>query len=232
MKLNKTLLINGEPFGLVKDHVFLDLSTPGRASFTVKSKVPLKGLVQFSIGAASGSKMFDFFTGYIERSNTVDGAQQSIFCRELSAVLWQIIPVSIRNCSMTDILGIYNRKTGLSFITGNSEYATTLRPVFQTVGNGIHGMDSMGAVFGISNYIWQQQADGKVFAGDWHDSKWADKPFSIGEHFFEDVQINGAKTVQAVPGLRPGVLLNGEYVNSLEFKDHVMVIKCGKRLDV
>jgi hypothetical protein len=232
MKLLKKLYINDQPVGLVKEHIYLDISTPGRADFTVRSGAPLSGIVHFAIGDAGRNSLVDFFTGYIERSNTVDGAQQRLFCRELSAVLWSTIPVSIRNASLNDILGIYSRKTGLSFVKQGKAYATTPCPVFQTIGNGIHGLDSLGNVFKIPNFIWQQQGDGDIFAGDWHDSRWSGKPFAIDESFFQDVQLDGTKTVQALPGLRPGVRLNGEYITSLQLKEHFMVVSCEKRLSV
>lgn len=233
MRLEKRLFIDGEETGLVSEHVALDLSTPGRADLTVKAAQPLAGLVQLSIGVSGKAGMVDFFTGYVEKSTTVDRAQQRLFCRELSAVLWAVLPVSARHVSMADVLGIYARKTGLSFVEIDAAYATTPRPVFQTVANGVHGMDSLGDVFRVKNYIWQQQGDGKIFAGSWDDSRWAGKPFSINESFFQDVQLDGTKTMQAVPGLRPGVLLNGEYITGLQLRNgHEMVVTCGKRLSV
>ncbi len=176
--------------------------------------------------------MAEFFTGFIENSHTVDNAQQRIFCRELSAVLKAIIPVSIRRASMRDILGIYARKTGLSFAVPDKAYADTPCPAFQTIGNGIHGLDSLGAIFNIPDYIWQQQGDGKVFVGSWTDSKWAGKPFSVPEKHFQDVQLDGTKTMQAVPGLRPGVQMNGQYITSLQLKEHFMVVTCSKQLKI
>ncbi len=232
MKLIKSLTINGEPVGLVREHVWLDMSTPGRADFTVRSSEPLTGIVQLAIGDASQEKLVDFFTGFIAQSHTVDGAQQRLFCRELSAVLWATLPVSIRNASLRDILGIYSRKTGLSFSVPDKPYGTTPCPAFQTIANGIHGLDSLGAVFGIPDYIWQQQGDGQVYVGAWADSRWAGKPFLVPEHFFQDVQLDGTKTMQALPGLRPGVQLNGRYITSLQLKEHFMVVTCAKQLDV
>lgn len=230
MKLIKEISVNGKSLGLVREHVWLDMSTPGRADFTVRSKESLSGIVQFSIGTAQGS-LTEFFTGFIVNSHTVDAAQQRIFCRELSAILWSILPVSIRNASMRDILGVYARKTGLSFIVSDQGYADMPCPAFQSVGSGIHGLDSLGEIFNVQDYIWQQQGDGQVFVGSWADSKWAGKPFTVPETFFEDVQLTGTKTMQAIPGLRPGVQLNGQYITSLQFKEHVMVIKCEKRLN-
>jgi len=231
MKLIKSLTVNGKTMGLVNEHVWLDMSTPGRADFTVRSAEPLTGIVQLAIGDAAQGSTIVFFTGFIAQSHTVDKAQQRIFCRELSAVLWATIPVSIRNASLKDILGIYSRKTGLSFFVPDKAYGATLCPRFQTIANGIHGLDSLGAIFGIKDYIWQQQADGKIYAGSWKDSRWSKKPFLVPETFFQDVQLDGTKTMQAIPGLRPGVQLNGQYITSLQLKEHFMVVTCEKQLN-
>ncbi|MCP3941383.1 MAG: hypothetical protein GY710_07860 [Desulfobacteraceae bacterium] len=230
MKLVKSLTINGEPLGLVREHVWLDMSTPGRADFTVRSPVALSGIVHLCIGDAARENLVDFFTGYIVKSHTVDNAQQRLFCRELSAVLWATLPVSVRNASLKDILGIYSRKTGLYFAVPDKPYAQTPCPAFQTIANGIHGMDCLGDIFGIQNYIWQQQGDGQIFAGSWEDSKWAGKPFELCETFFQDVQLDGTKTMQALPGLRPGVELNGQYITSLQLNEHFMVVTCEEQL--
>lgn len=232
MKLIKSITINGKPMGLVREHVCLDISTPGRADFTVRSPQPLSGIVQMSIGYRGQDFHTIFFTGMIRSSHTVDRSQQRIFCRELSAILWGIIPISIRNASLKDILGVYSRKTGLSFSVPDKAYGTTPCPVFQTVGNGIHGLDSLGAVFNIPDYIWQQQGDGTVYAGAWADSRWAEKPFYLPERFFQDVQLDGTKTTQVLPGLRPGVQLNGQYISSLQLTEHFMVVTCAKQLNV
>ncbi len=230
MKLVKKLTVNGQEVGLVRDHVWLDISTPGRADFTVRSPKALSGAVQLHIGVA-GRSMIEFFTGFIVRSHTVDKAQQRLFCRELAAVLWKTIPVSIRNASMRDILGVYSRKTGLTFAIPSQNYADTPCPGFQTIANGIHGMDALGDIFGIENYIWQQQGDGRVFAGNWAHSKWADKAVTIPEKYFQEVQLDGTKTVQATPGLRPGVLLNDQYITGLQLFEHFMVVTCATQLN-
>jgi hypothetical protein len=231
MKLVKKLFVNDTPVGLVREHVFLDISTPGRADFTVRGTAPLSGIVHFEIGDAGKGSTVDFFTGYIDRSNTVDGAQQRIFCRELSAVLWSIIPVSLRNVSLNDVLNVYSRETGLTFVKGTKPYATTPQPVFQTVASGVHGLDTLGNIYKIPDFIWQQQGDGDIFVGDWQDSRWSGKPFEIDESFFQDVQLDGTKTLQAIPGLRPGVMLNGQYITSLQLKEHFMVVKCEQQLN-
>ncbi|MGL1932166.1 MAG: hypothetical protein OCC45_10445 [Desulfotalea sp.] len=225
MKINKNITVNDQSLPLVKDHTAIDISTPGRADFTVQAKSALSGVVDFMVGTTS---MVNFFTGYIEKSITVDAKQQRIFCRELTAVLWNKIPVSARRVSLADVLSIYSRKTGLQF---RSEGGETPVPVFQTMGNGIHGLDSLGRVFGIDEYIWQQQEDGVVYVGSWQDSKWPDCNVPVPEELFTDVQLDGTKTIAVVPGLRPGMKINDNFITAIQLIGHEMVVKCETQLD-
>lgn len=59
MKLAKTLTVNGSPVGLVSEHIALDLSTPGRADFTVRSSAPLSGIVHYAFGDTARGQMVD-----------------------------------------------------------------------------------------------------------------------------------------------------------------------------
>ncbi|MFW5487380.1 MAG: hypothetical protein ACNI3A_02995 [Desulfovibrio sp.] len=140
------------------------------------------------------------------------------------------MPVEPATSHIAPSPGPYNEKTGLFFVVPEQKYATRRVPCFQTLGNGYHGLDSLGAVFGIENYIWQQQADGAVFVGSWNDSRWASRPVEIAEKLFTRVDANGAKVLPAVPTLRPGVRLNEQYLTSLRLAGHEMVVQCGKSL--
>ena len=232
MKLVKSLMVGGVRVGLVRELVWMDLSCPGRADFTVRSEKPLSGFVQMFIGDAGREKATEFFSGYVVKSHTVDRAQQRIFCRELAAILRRIIPVSIRNASLRDILHVYARKTGLEFLVPDEPYAQRRHHCFQEVGSGIHGLDSLGEIFDIPDFVWQQQRGGKIFVGAWEDSRWAQMPFSVPESFFQDVELDGTKTIQAIPGLRPGVRFNDQYLTSLQLDGHYMRIKCENQLNV
>ena len=94
MKLHKVLTIGGTVYPLVKDDVRLELRTPGRASFTVQAKAPLKGLVTLDIGY-NDKPLQRFFIGYVERSTSVNAVEQVLFCRELAAILSQPLPLNL-----------------------------------------------------------------------------------------------------------------------------------------
>lgn len=95
MKLHKVLAINGAPFTLVKEDVRLDAASPGRATFTIKSAVPVKGLVTLDIGYNDGT-LQRHFIGYVERCTAANAIEQLLFCRELAAVLANPLPLNLR----------------------------------------------------------------------------------------------------------------------------------------
>ncbi|KPB45830.1 Uncharacterized protein AC513_4433 [Pseudomonas savastanoi pv. phaseolicola] len=76
MKLHKVLSIGGTVMPLVNDDVRLDLKSPGRATFTIKAGVTVKGLVTFDIGY-NEAVLQRHFIGYVERctaTNVPDGS--------------------------------------------------------------------------------------------------------------------------------------------------------------
>lgn len=223
MKLRKKLTVNGEPVGLIEEDVRLAVNSPGRAMFRVRAGAPLSGVVRFDIGYSTQAGDQRFFTGYVEASHTVDGAQQRLMCRELAAGLRAVLPLSLRHPTLKDVLAAYTEATGLVFRVPDRPYADRKAACFQTLGSGCHGMDSLGAVFGIEDALWQQQGDGSVYVGAWKDSRWATRPVTVEETWFSGVTGDGGRKLPALPALRPGVVLNGRRVRTLQFRGHEMV---------
>ena len=200
MKLRKTLYINNEPVKLVEDDTTLSLYSPGRAVFQVQSAAPLAGLVRLEVGYTSQDKDQVFFIGVIRDSQTVDTGQQRLRCRELTCVLYNQLHAALRHPTLPEVLQWYTDNTGLRFVVPERAYAKKRVPAFGTLGNGFHGLNALGGIFGIENYIWQQQGDGSVFAGAWEDSRWATRPVAIPESRFTKVTATGG---QGKPGHAP-----------------------------
>lgn len=231
MKLRKTLTVNGKPVPIVQDDVRLNLQAPGQAMFVVRSGAALAGVVRFSIGYSCQKYDQLYFTGSIQTSRTVDAKQQRLQCRELTAILHKNWPLALRHPCLRDVLHSYAVATKLPFIIPEQPYAERRVPCFQPLGSGIHGLDSLGGIFGIADYMWNQQADGRVFVGSWQDSRWADKPVQLEEPWFRKVGNTGNRTIPAIPLLRPGVQLNGEFVTKVQLVQHEMVVTCSKSLN-
>lgn len=232
MKIRKTLTIGGKDIAIVDDDVRLDLSMTGRANFRVQASAPVEGIVTFSLGYADKPTDTLFFTGYVENSFTVDASTQRIMCRELVSAMQYPFPVSLRHPTLQDVLATYTKSTGLEFVVPDQPYVKERVPCFQTLGNGYHALDMLGDVFSVPYYIWQPQGDGKVFVGSWKHSRWAKIPVELEEEYFTNITVAGTKTMPAVPSMRPGVKLNGDYVTSLQLTGHEMVITCEKSLNV
>lgn len=230
MKLRKTLYINDEAVKLVNEDVRLSLRSPGRAIFQVQSTEPLAGHVRLEMGYSTQDRDQVYFIGVIRASETVDAKQQRLRCRELTSVLYAQLPVALRHPTLPDVVQWYTDRTGLQFVVPERDYAKKKVPAFYAMGDGFHGINSLGDIFGIEDYIWQQQGDGTVFAGSWQDSRWATRPVTVPETIFDKVTATGGKQSVVFPQIRPGVLLNGRYVTGVDLKEHTMVTTCSATL--
>jgi len=218
MKLHKKLAIAGESYDIVGDDARLNLLSPGRASFVVKHDKPLSGIVTYSCGY-DAKNIKPWFVGFIQSSTKVDAKQKRIFCRELSAMLEPRLPLSLRDVTLADVLRQIASDTKLSFVTPEEPRGYTHRRAarFYNISGGYFALDSLAKVFGIENHIWQQQADGRIFVGDWNDSHWASKPVTLPNSFESEVRVLNGATLPAFPSLRPGALYNGNVITSVEF---------------
>lgn len=226
MKLHKVLAINGAPIALVKEDVRLDLSSPGRANFTVQSTAPLKGLVTLDIGY-NDSTLQRHFIGYIERCTAANAVEQVLFCRELAAVLANPLPMNLRHVDLRAVLAEISEQTGLRFRVPDRPYASVKAPYFYSLAAGYQAMDSLARVFNVPDFTWQQQGNGEVFVGSWTDSFFgARAPLQIPTELFDGYQGNQSAMVAALPGLRPGATINtGERVTSVALANDQMAIR-------
>ena len=226
MKLHKVLSIGGAVHDLVKDDVRLDLATPGRAQFTIKSTVPVSGLVTLDIGY-NDSPLQRHFIGYVERSTSVNQVEQVLYCRELAAILAKPLPLNLRHADLRTVLAAIGEQTGLRFRVPAQAYASTKAPFFYSLASGFQAMDSLARVFSIPDMIWQQQGDGEVFVGSWEHSFFgARSPLQLPVELFSNYQGNQSAVIAALPGLRPGATINqGERVTSVALVGTEMAIK-------
>ena len=226
MKLHTVLTIGGVVIPLVNDDVRLDLKSPGRATFTIQAGAQVSGLVTLDIGY-NESALQRHFIGYVERCTAVNGIEQIVFCREVAAVLAKSMPMNLRHVDLRAVLTDISSKTGLRFRVPDQPYTKVKAPYFYSLAAGYQAMDSMGTVFGIPDFIWQQQGDGEVFVGSWADSFFGARPaLQLPASLFDGYQGNQSAMVSALPGLRPGVSINqGERITSVTLAGTQMAIK-------
>ena len=226
MKLHKVLTIGGVVIPLVNDDVRLDLKSPGRATFTIQAGAQVSGLVTLDIGY-NESALQRHFIGYVERCTAANGVEQIVFCREVSAVLAKSMPMNLRHVDLRAVLADISSKTGLRFRVPDQPYTKVKAPYFYSLAAGYQAMDSMGTVFGIPDFIWQQQGDGEVFVGSWADSFFGVRPaLQLPVSLFDGYQGNQSAMVAALPGLRPGASINqGERITSVTLAGTQMAIR-------
>ncbi|MFI8645945.1 hypothetical protein ACIGJK_14275 [Pseudomonas iridis] len=226
MKLHKVLRIGGEVYPLVADDVRLELRSPGRANLTIQATGPVKGLVTLDIGY-NDSPLQRYFIGYVERCTSSNSLEQVVFCRELAAILANPLPLNLRHADLNTVLAEINQKTGLKFRIPDKAYAKVKAPFFYNLAAGYQAMDSLARVFGIADFIWQQQGDGEVYVGSWGDSFFgARAPLQLPPELFNSYQGNQSAMVAALPGLRPGASINqGERITNVTLTGNQMAIR-------
>ena len=230
MRLYKTLTIGGEAYQLASESITLDIARPGRAIFQVvqpegATGMP-SGMVDFSLGWNVAGRQSRFITCDIERAEPLNNREYRLFCNEISARLDTVLPVALRHPNLKQVLQAYSAKTGLNFILPERGYATVQVPAFYGVGTGFQALANIGPVFGIDDYVWLTQGDGKIFVGSWQDSRWPDRGIEIPREFYKSVSFIGNRSIAAIPGLRPGALVDGQRVVRVEFAGQTMRFQC------
>ncbi len=226
MKLHKVLTVGGVVYPLVSDDVRLELRTPGRATLTIQAAAPVKGLVTLDMGY-NDSPLQRHFIGYVERCTSSNAIEQVLFCRELAAILANPLPLNLRHADLSTVLTEINQKTGLSFRVPDKAYTKVKAPFFYNLAAGYQAMDSLPRVFGIADFMWQQQGDGEVFVGSWADSFFGTRsPLQLPVDLFNDYQNNQSAMIAALPGLRPGASINqGERITHVTLTGNQMAIR-------
>lgn len=226
MKLHKVVTIGGTVYPLISDDVRLVLTSPGKANLKIQASAPVSGVVTIDIGY-NDSPLQRHFLGYVERCTTASAVSQVVFCREMTGVLAAPLPLNLRHVDLRTVLDEIHQKTGLRFRVPEQPYAGVKAPFFYSLASGFQAMDSLARVFGIDDFIWQQQGNGEVFVGNWADSFFGSRtPLQLPNGLFDDYQGNQSAMVAALPGLRPGATINnGERVTSVALSGTQMAIK-------
>lgn len=187
---------------------------PGRAKLTIKGDAEPNQIVAIELGW--GDSMRRVFTGYIERVSPTAPGYVSVFCRETAAVLYHPLNVVMRHPTLMQLLSNVTQQTGIQFVVPEKAYTKSPIPCFYSTGNGYRVLDELAQAFGIPDFMWQQQGDGKIFVGSWGDSFWADKPVTIPANIMNAHQSQKTVTVPCTPHFKPGVLVNGRRLATVE----------------
>ena len=128
---------------------------------------------------------------------------------------------------MTDVIKEIAKTTGLKFRLPNQAYTQEKAAFFYNLANGFYALDTMGDVFNIPDYFWQQQGNGEIFCGSYQDSFFGLKPaLQIEKRLFKNYKGNNMATIAPLPGIRPGARINDErLISSVILTNDDMVLK-------
>ncbi|MDD9174510.1 hypothetical protein PVK63_06445 [Aliivibrio sp. S2TY2] len=221
MKLNERLYVGNTPANVISSSCYLSYRNPGAADIVTDVEPSVGQVIAYECGY--NNNLVRWFTGYVESFRQVSNGQYSLFSRELSALLRHDLPVFYQHITLTDLLNNISDITGLEFIIPERDYALNSVPYVVNHRQGYALMDSLGQLFNIKKYIWQQQGNGKIFVGSWNDSMWANTNIPIPADMIENATIDSA-TIPLMPALRPGVIINGQRVRNIQQQQSKMTI--------
>nr|WP_239033088.1 hypothetical protein [Pseudoalteromonas luteoviolacea] len=211
---------------VINKQVQLDLNSAGRARFEVVTEAEPIGLIELHLGYEV-SNMTPYFLGVIESKHFANG-RWYLTCRELLGALAYQNPFSLRHPTITQVLEALDEH--IEFVTPNADYMQIKVPMFCHAGTGIDALRQIGRVWQIPQFIFQQKPDGKVYVGSWQDSRWPIVSIDdFPEHSVKAMSSNTGELV-AIPKLRPGLKLNGRYIQEVTLQNDRMQIRWSNRL--
>lgn len=216
MKLDKRLFIDNEPRTLSYEHIILELSAGGRATFVVEGTVNKKQIVKFDMGYSQSLQQY--FYGVVTKAQPAETNFTRIMVRELSGLLALRWPISIQHATVAIVIAQLSHDTGLNFVLPeNKEYTTTVIPHFVSQGSGYQVLNSIGNAFNISDFCWYQQTNGDIYLGSYADSRWAKREIEIPSNLGTKQRGGNSMTLAVIPAVRPGVIANGHRLTKVEF---------------
>lgn len=227
MKLIRKLTVSDKTYPVIEERLLLELNTAGRAQFMIDAPGfnPARfSAVAFDIGYSQHGQLSRLFLGYVEQFVRVDARRVRIFCREWGGMLHADVPLNLRHPTVIDVLMAIHAETQLNFSVPEAAYSRKKMPHFAHVGTGYQALSLIGRVFGIDDMIWQQQGGGAIYVGSWADSRWPSRQVQFQESMFKSHLSSQTAEIAAVPELRPGAVVNGRRLKSLEFTGNSMLI--------
>lgn len=215
MKLVDHLFVGGKEYRVISRAVSLVLSGAGRATFKVAAGSRPRGLVLFRVGFDK-HQSHDFFMGFVSAAHQ-DGAAWVLECRELIDGLTQSAPISLQQCKITDVVRDVQAATLVEFAATDSG---SQRPRFASHADGFHALRMIPQVFGVQDFEFWQQPDGKVWLGEWAtaDAKYTTDRRIHTKFFMKSA--GDSAVLPALPVLRPGMLVNGRRIAGVKLVKH------------
>lgn len=222
MKPVQRLYISADETELVNSMLVLELSACGRGFITALTDTDCTGkLVRIDVGYPD--QLYRWFTGYVERSQPAENGAQRMFVRELVGIFDKAWPCSFRHPTLKTITDWLSEKSGLKIHTAAGTADTPI-PHFTHAGTGYQLLSSLGRAFSIEDFIWYQTPGGDVYVGPASGGMFAGKPVSIPPVFSQAATGGDTLSFPVIPGVRPGVEMNGRRVTLVRLADDAMEV--------
>lgn len=223
MKLDKRLFIDDEIRTHSYEHVILELSAGGRASFVVQGPVTKKQIVKFDMGYQGD--MRQYFYGVVTKAQSAENGYTRVMVRELAGLLAMRWPVSLQHPTVPQIIAQLSHDSGLNFVLPEGAgYIQTAVPNFVCQGTGYQLLENIGRAFAIPDFCWYQQTNGDIYLGSYADSRWPTRPIDIPDSLGVDQRGGNSMKLAVLPAVRPGVIVNGQRLIKVEFSGHEMTL--------
>lgn len=158
---------------------------------------------------------YQWFNGFVESEQQAEKGYKKLFIREKVAIFERPLNCSHRHITLTDLAKWITKQTGIPINIPQADYATTPIPLFTHNGSGYQLLHNIGRQFNIPHYIWQQSADGSLYIGSHHDSRWHGKAVEIAE----DIALKAGSNEMILPiyaAIRPGAIINNNIIQRVE----------------
>lgn len=198
---------------VAEHHLSFSDESPARAKIVIKGEASPNQLIAIELGW--GDSVHRCFTGFIERIAPSVSGYSTLFCRELSAILYRPLNIALRHPTLHQILSNVTTKTGIQFVVPDKAYSQTQIPCYYSVGNGYYLLDNLGLAFNISSFYWQQMGNGQVFVGSWNDSRWASAPVYIPSKLLIPTSSPKKFKVPCMPQLKPSIVVNSAKLSAV-----------------
>ncbi|ENU7736186.1 hypothetical protein ACE3YX_002768 [Salmonella enterica] len=226
MKPIRDLRIDGKPFSVVEENIVLRLNGAGTGFITINDtddKTPLRGRsVELSIGY--NDQPVRWFSGYVENDSRTGKGLRKLMVREAAAILQYPLNVSMQHPTLKQVAKHIENNTGLRVQLPDADYTTTPIPHLTHNGNGYQLMALTGRAFSIPDYVWYPSIDGIIYAGSFADCRFAKRPVQLPVEITKDDHGANGWTVQTIPMIRPGVVMNGHRISQVQLQGDSMII--------
>lgn len=226
MKPIRDLSIDGRRYPVVEENIMLRLNSAGTGFLTINATdndPPLRGKpVELFIGY--NDQPVKWFSGYVESDSHTGRGLRKLMVREAAAILQYPLNVSMQHPTLKQVAKHIEDVTGLRVQLPDADYTSAPIPHLTHNGNGYQLMTLIGRTFSIPDYVWYPSIDGIIYAGSFADCRFARRPVQLPVDITKGDHGANGWTIQTIPMMRPGVVMNGHRINQVQLQGDSMMV--------